>query len=96
MRASHWVLKELLEAVGDSGKLKELAGKFAKRYPNDGELADVCGLINRYVKRPDAGKRKEIESELKRLAKLRQIGGSGGTGLWYRDVRKTYEKGKVR
>jgi hypothetical protein len=96
MHASHWIPQELLESIDDLEKLELLAKKFSKHYPNDRELVGVCREIKRYVKKPGRVEKKEIKSKLERLVKLRQIGGSGGTGLWYKNVRKLANKGKMR
>lgn len=96
MLASHWIAQELLDSMDDAKKLVSLARKFSKHYPNDKELVDICKEINRYMKKPDDAKKKEIESKLKKLVRIRKIGGSGGTGLWYKDVRAPESKGKMR
>lgn len=96
MLASHWIPKKLLKSMDNLKTLESLAKKFLQHYKDDEELVNVCNEIKKYVKKPTNKKRKEIEMKLKKLIGVRKIGGSGGTGLWYKDVRVLSDKEKVR
>jgi len=85
--ASHYVFKEMVNALKNPKTARDVFEKFYKRYQDDIELVDVCKRFREYLKSKDSAELKGIRKTLKELRETRREETSGGNDLWYTDRR---------
>ena len=85
--ASHYVLKDMLNSLGDIEEAKKVFKKFCSRYSDDIELMDICKAFNKYIKSKDSKSLEDIKRHLKELVDGRSIDTGGGERLWYKNRR---------
>lgn len=87
MRASHFVIEEILETLDNPEMLPEICNKYGSRYKEDRELkAILCDVVDSLTCDTDI---ENTRKELKKLANKRKfLHGSGGTDLGLSDRRR--------
>jgi len=85
--ASHYVFKDMLNALEKPKEAKSVFEKFHKRYRDDIELVDVCKRFRGYLKSKDSAELKVIKKTLLGLEETRRNETGGGNELWYKDRR---------
>ena len=73
MKASHWVIEEIIESLGDADRLPEICNKYGKRFSDDAELkAILCDVVESMTSSCDADIDKIRENlETERARELR-------------------------
>ena len=97
MKASHWIIEEVLNNLGNADTLPEICQKFGKRYPNDSELKSIlCSAVESMTSSCDA-EIENVRESLEILAnKRKSMQGSGGTELWMPDRRSVAGEKSMR
>jgi len=87
--ASHYIFKDMLNALKNPEAAEEVFDKFRKRYPEDMELVEVCKGFKKYMKSKESVQLERIKKILKTLEETRGMESGGGTELWYEDRRSS-------
>ncbi|MFH0860136.1 MAG: hypothetical protein V1921_02950 [Candidatus Altiarchaeota archaeon] len=87
MLVSHYIIDSILEEWDDPDRVRKQMKKFSERYGKDTEFLSACEKFNEALKEKDSNKTEAVKERLKELRNSRQLEGSGGTQLPFKDRR---------
>ena len=87
--SSHYVIKDVMHTIqrGDAGEIRKACEKYAGRYQHDEAFVGICNALME-VEELNEKDQQETLTKLQDLLSVRKVDSSGGTGLWFSDLRK--------